>query len=96
MNTIMNTSRGSHALRAAQRSIAEQTYTRIISCLGDHPCVSFALSCCGFVHWSPELDVAVKLMQVVNYGDPTSADRLICDLHPSWITPERVELEQKL
>lgn len=90
MNTIVTLSRANRALKAAQHAVAEQTYTRVILCLRDHPCVSFALSCCGHVHWSPGLDVAVRLMLSVIDGDPPP-EQMAVDLNPRWITPDRIE-----
>lgn len=58
--------------------------------LRSHPCVSFAMSCDGRVHWSPELDVAVRLILSVIDGGPPS-DQMIVDLNPRWIAPDRIE-----
>lgn len=89
--TTATHSRGSRALRAAQRAMAEQTYRDVISRLRNHPCVSIALSCCGLVYWSPDVDVAVKLMLLVTDGGRIPEELLIADVNPNWITPQRLE-----
>jgi hypothetical protein len=91
MNTTSITAYDSSTPTAAQKAAAEESYSRVTLCLRDHPCVSFALSCGSLVHWSPELDAAVRLMQMVTYGDLMPTDQAIVDLQPSWVTPERVE-----
>jgi hypothetical protein len=74
---------------ADRRAVAEETYRQVSTMLQAHPCVSYALSCAGFARWS-ELDVAVKLMLLINDGDPVP-DRLIADLNVDCSTPARLE-----
>lgn len=91
MTTTMTLNQNHNGMKADRRAEAEQTYTHVILCLRDHPCVSFALSYCGRVHWSPELDVAVRLMLLVTDGGLVPSDQMVVDVNPRWITPDRIE-----
>ena len=77
MSTTMTLNQDHNGMKADRRAEAEQTYTHVILCLRDHPCVSFALSYCGRVHWSPELDVAVRLMLLVTDGGLVPSDQMV-------------------
>lgn len=89
--THFTDSRGSRALQVAQRVVAEQTYRDVISLLRDQPCVSIALSCCGLVFWSPDVDVAVRLMLLITDGGRIPEELSIPDATRNWATPQQIE-----
>lgn len=79
------------ALQVAQRCVAESVFSEVTNRLRNEPCVAFALTCDGFVDWSPEVDIAVRMLSIARYGRPVDHGHLIRGLEPHWVTSAAIE-----
>ena len=77
MNVEFARSRGQRTLSTAQHIVAEDDFWMVANCLRQHACVVFALSCVYSVDWSPEVDIAVRLLSIARYGHPVDQGELI-------------------
>lgn len=69
---------------------AEDLFTIVTNRLREQPCVSFALICEGWLDYSPELDVAVRLLTIAARGRSVDHGRLIWEHHNKVMTPESI------
>ena len=58
--------------------------------LREQSCISFALICEEWFDYSPELDVAVRLLSVAARGRSVDHGRLIWEHHNQVMTPESI------
>ena len=79
------------ALAVAQRCAAEDVFTLVTDRLQSEPSVAFALSCGDEVAWSPELDIAVRMLSIARYGRPIDDGQLIWGLSERGSTHASVE-----
>lgn len=70
--------------------IGEDVFTEVTDRLRDEPCVSFAFICEGWCDYSPELDVAVRLLSIAVRNRSVDHCRLIWGLNESLVTPETI------
>jgi hypothetical protein len=83
--------RAAQALRVAQRRCAEIVFSEVTSRLRREPCVAFAFACDDLVDWSPETDVAVRMLSIVKHGSSIDHGHLIWDLERTHVTQAAVE-----
>lgn len=86
----------SSTTKAASRpTSAEDLFTIVTDRLREQPCVSFALICEGWFDYSPELDVAVRLLSIAARGRSVDHGRLIWEHHNRVMTPESIVAGQQ-
>ncbi len=66
-------------------------FAEISNHLRSEPCVSFILVCDAWVDFSPELDVAVRLLSIAARNRPVDDGHLIWGLQDEWVTPASME-----
>lgn len=91
MQSVKELSRAERALLLAQRCAAESVFSEVTSRLRSEPCVAFALVCGDSVDWSPETDIAVRMLSIAAYGRLVDHGHLIWGLKPSHVTAAAVE-----
>lgn len=78
------------SLSHTRSCFGEDVYSQVTHRLRDEPCVSFAISCQGWFDYSPELDVAVRLLSIAARNRPVDNDRLIWGLQRVFVTPATI------
>lgn len=71
--------------------IGRDLFADLTNRLRDEPCVSFALICEGWFDFSPEFDIAVRLLSIAARDRPVDHGRLIWGLQENLITPASME-----
>ena len=74
---------------------AEDLFTNVTDRLREQPCVSFALICEGWFDYSPELDVAARLLSIAARGRSVDYGRLIWEHQNKVMTPESIAAGQQ-
>lgn len=95
MQIFKEQSRAERALLIAQRCTAEIVFSEVTNRLRREPCVAFAFACDDLVDWSPETDIAVRMLSIVTYGRPVDHGRLIWGLERTDVTAAAVDLGLK-
>ena len=78
------------SLNNTRSLVGEDVFTQLIDRLREEPCVSFVLSCQRWFDYSPELDVAVRLLSIAARNRPVDHDRLIWGLQEGFVTPATI------
>lgn len=85
-----------HVLPDHTRSrTGEEVFTQVTDRLRADSCVSFVLICEGWFDYSPELDVAVRLLSIAARGRSVDHGRLIGEHHNRVMTPESIVAGQQ-
>lgn len=79
------------APRATPQWTGRGGFAEISNHLRSEPCVSFVLVCAEWVDFSPELDVAVRLLSIAARNRPVDDGHLIWGLQDEWVTPASME-----
>lgn len=87
--------RAQRALRTAQLCVAESVFQQVTDRLRSEPCVAFALVCGHSADWSPEVDIAVRLLSIARHGRPVDQGHLIWGLAPHQVRQPAVESGRK-
>lgn len=91
MQNVQGLSRAELALLEAQRCNTEIVFSRVTNRLRSEPCVAFAFACDVFQDWSPETDVAVRMLSIATRGRSIDHGQLISELERTLITPATIE-----
>ncbi len=82
-------------LAAARQAVADEVRDRVIDRLSQEPCVSYILGIGDAVDWGPEVDIAVRMLQIDRYGCPLDEGRLNWRCPRARVTPQDSEAAQR-
>lgn len=63
--------------------LARNNFLEVTSQIRREACVALALSCGPSVDWSPEVDIAVRLLSIARYRRPVDHGHLIWGMIPA-------------